>query len=211
MKLRKQNNPEGFYESFSDLIFATMAIFVLLFVIIITQVKPEGVPVSDFEEIAEQLEEAQAMKDEAESKAETLEKELQKALEEKGDVFLLTIINWSEKRDVDMYVIDPAGRVFSYKNKRYNNTPGELSYDVTTGPGTEIWEISNPPKGRYLVYADLFGNGGPATVQGRVYFRNQKILFNRKQLNRSSRDGSTKILLAKIEVLDDAEIKIDRM
>lgn len=42
--LRRKTKPEGFYESFSDLIFATMAIFILLFVVILSQVNPKPKP-----------------------------------------------------------------------------------------------------------------------------------------------------------------------
>jgi len=44
MKLSKNNKNESFYEVFSDLIFATMAIFVLLFIIVALLMKPSDDP-----------------------------------------------------------------------------------------------------------------------------------------------------------------------
>lgn len=45
----QKNKGDGFYEVFSDLIFATMAIFVLLFIVIITQVKPDNTKSFEFD------------------------------------------------------------------------------------------------------------------------------------------------------------------
>lgn len=44
MKLRRSGKSESFYEAFSDLIFTTMAIFILLFIVIMTEVNARPKP-----------------------------------------------------------------------------------------------------------------------------------------------------------------------
>ncbi len=56
MKLKSSNSPTSFYETFSDLIFATMAIFVLLMIIFVVQINLD----TSVKELLEQIEQETA-------------------------------------------------------------------------------------------------------------------------------------------------------
>ena len=81
MKLKSESKVVGFYESFSDLIFATMAIFVLLmivFVVLVQESSPIGKAKKQLEAIKEQIEETKAETLEAEEEAKAKEAEIAK-------------------------------------------------------------------------------------------------------------------------------------
>ncbi len=59
------------------------------------------------------------------------------------------------KQDVDLHVVDPAGKEFYYSAKTHADRPGELSEDNIVGPGTEVWEVRDAPKGKYHIYSEL--------------------------------------------------------
>lgn len=81
MKLKSESKVVGFYESFSDLIFATMAIFVLLmivFVVLVQESSPIGKAKKQLEAIKEQIEETKAETQQAEEEAKAKEAEIAK-------------------------------------------------------------------------------------------------------------------------------------
>lgn len=90
MKLGRRRRFESFYESFSDLIFGTMAIFVLLMIIFLTmvnEVKEQSVSKETYEQLQAasktRIEQAQASAEEARQQAEALaaaNKELEQAV-----------------------------------------------------------------------------------------------------------------------------------
>jgi hypothetical protein len=75
MRLGKPNRSTSFYESFSDLIFGTMAIFVLIVIVLALQVRPDGVPADVHKQALEEVAQAQALNDELQKKVLELEKE----------------------------------------------------------------------------------------------------------------------------------------
>ena len=92
MRRRRSGNSESFYESFSDLIFAVMAIFVLLFIILMTQVNPKGISVEEYEKVVAELEEREEQVEELQENLEEAEQEVEDANKNKGNVFM--IIAW---------------------------------------------------------------------------------------------------------------------
>ena len=79
MKLSPPSETTSFYEVFSDLIFATMAIFVLIIIVLIIQVRPEGVPAETVAEMEQQFAEAlEELEEENQEQAEQLEEAQQK-------------------------------------------------------------------------------------------------------------------------------------
>lgn len=70
MKLSPPSQETSFYEVFSDLIFATMAIFVLIIIVLIIQVRPEGVPAEELAELEKEMEEQAKELEETQKKLE---------------------------------------------------------------------------------------------------------------------------------------------
>ena len=76
--------------------------------------------------------------------------------------FLFVTMNFSERPDVDLHVIDPAGHRFFYGCRDashcadLNSARGLLTADDTEGPGLEVWYVNEMPSGRYQVCINLY-------------------------------------------------------
>ncbi|MDR7093838.1 vWA domain-containing protein [Hydrogenophaga laconesensis] len=75
MKLGRSPRHSSFYESFSDLMFGTMAIFVLLVIILATQVRPDGVPSQVHQEALDEVARARAITEALQKQVAELEKQ----------------------------------------------------------------------------------------------------------------------------------------
>lgn len=89
--------------------------------------------------------------------------------------FLVVAIEWDERCDIDLYVNDPLGNEFSYKKKNetggdFPNSQGQLSLDMTDGPGIELWQNPSAPPGDYRVSYDSLCSI-PVEVKGWVIDR----------------------------------------
>ena len=105
--------------------------------------------------------------------------------------FLAIVIQWdTDRHDVDLHVIDAAGKEFYFRHKTAPGRSGELSVDTTRGPGVEVWEITEAPAGKYQVYYNLFdrqGNNADAVVKGGVYHRDGHHRFRVRRLRQQGR------------------------
>ena len=107
--------------------------------------------------------------------------ELQSCQQELRKKFLLVLISWGSKDDVDLHVVDPAGNEFYYQQRDYSGTPARLEEDNTRGPGNEVWLHPQATPGEYKLYYKLFdkrSSGGgrgarrhpdPARAAGRAH------------------------------------------
>ena len=124
--------------------------------------------------------------------------------------FLAVVVQWATAlHDVDLHVIDAAGREFSFKAKTIPGRPGELSVDTTKGPGVEIWEVSEAPPGEYRVLYNLFddnGNRAPAIVKGGVYHRDGHDRLRARRLTRQGRRNAMPV--AVVTVKDDGTVEV---
>jgi hypothetical protein len=81
---------------------------------------------------------------------------------EQSRPFLVVVIEWTERCDVDLYVKDPYGNQFYYghANRSGEDFPGteaQLSLDMRDGPGTEMWVNPKAEPGLYEVSYRLAG------------------------------------------------------
>lgn len=79
-----------------------------------------------------------------------------------GKTFLIVGIEWDERCDVDFYITDPRGQKFYHAAKNdtfttFPNSKGQLSLDMTDGPGLEIWQNPEAESGLYKISYELFG------------------------------------------------------
>ena len=123
--------------------------------------------------------------------------------------FLAVVIHWNtDKHDVDLHIVDAAGKEFYYDAQTIPGRPGELSVDMVTGPGVEIWElVSQAPAGEYRVLYNLYsrhGNTAPAAVEGGVYYRDGSLRFRERRLTEVDR----KILIAVVTVASDGRVEV---
>ena len=106
--------------------------------------------------------------------AEQAEEELDACRHALQQSFLLVIASWGSRADVDLHVVDPAGREFYYQNRRQPGTPAALEEDNTFGPGNEVWLHPSAEPGRYRVCYKLF-RGSRARVRGSVLWQEGKV------------------------------------
>lgn len=103
--------------------------------------------------------------------------------------FMVVIMSWSTADDVDLHVIDPAGREFSHRQEEYPGSEAKFEEDVTNGPGNELWLHPKVTPGEYVVeyvyYTDR-NPSGPVRVRGTVLHRDGRIALPEVTLRSAS-------------------------
>ena len=96
------------------------------------------------------------------------QEDLQQCTRELRKKFLLILISWGTRDDVDLFVRDPQGNIFFYKKKAHHGTPAKFEEDNTRGPGNEIWLHPQTTPGRYEICYHFYDNhSGKNSVQVR--------------------------------------------
>ena len=104
-----------------------------------------------------------------ESRNRQMQQELQSCEKELRKKFVLVVISWGTPDDIDLHVIDPAGREFFFGRKHIPGSLAKLEEDNTKGPGNEIWLHPAAEPGTYEVYYKYFrGSTGNVPVRGAV-------------------------------------------
>jgi tetratricopeptide (TPR) repeat protein len=106
-----------------------------------------------------------SVKDYAAARLETLGKHLPF-----GTADVVVTMMWNQDQtDVDLHVFEPSGEECSYQHKR-TKSGGQITSDITTGFGPEMYFNANAPRGRYEVKAKFFSNGQNRTsTRNKVY------------------------------------------
>lgn len=95
-------------------------------------------------------------------------------------LFLVVAIEWDDPYDVDLVVKAPDGFEFTFNTKTRPASGGrpaastaELSLDMLSGPGIEVWQDARPVSGEYRVYYSVGAIRGATSipVQGWVIDR----------------------------------------
>ena len=107
---------------------------------------------------------------ECESRNRDLEADLSSCQAQARKKFLLIIMSWNTGDDIDLHVLDPAGREFYYGNRSFSGSRAKLEEDNTRGPGNEIWLHPLAEAGTYRVYYKYFNTdkGESVLVRGGV-------------------------------------------
>jgi len=126
------------------------------------------------------------------NKIENLSRQLT-SLEESNNKsnFLAFVMSWSNpKQDIDLYVTDPSGRTFDFKNRNYKDHPGFLVLDTRQGPGVEVWQSDRIVPGvysfRYFFY-NAYGNTDPCSIQGTLFTSKGQVSLPLVTLNPQSK------------------------
>jgi len=105
-----------------------------------------------------------------ESRNRQLESNLETCQAQARKKFLLVLMSWGTPDDIDLHVIDPAGREFFYQRRSFSGSRAKLEEDNTRGPGNEIWLHPAAEPGTYRVYYNYFDRriSGSVRVRGAV-------------------------------------------
>ena len=96
--------------------------------------------------------------------------------------FVLVVASWKsedEDNDVDLHVVDPAGREFYHGKKTHAGSAAVFEEDTIKGPGNEIWVHPNAEAGRYRIcymfYRDRVPRPSRPKVRGTIFWQEGKI------------------------------------
>lgn len=130
--------------------------------------------------------------------------------------FLAVAISWTNSDDIDLYVEDPRGNVFSYKQTSVPGSEAGFEEDTRQGPGNELWIHPAVKEGRYRIYYHLFrmrGNGG-GNVRGKVIYRGGRKRLNNVPIRSGALRGTCcgsrtqPTLVATIDVDRDGKVTV---
>jgi len=122
---------------------------------------------NDAGEAQQQLQQCQSDLQQCQADREQSHRDLQQCTEQLRKKFLLVLISWGNRNDVDLHVVDPNGREFYYSKKTHPGTPAKLEEDNQNGPGNEIWLHPQATPGEYRVYYKLYAKRGSGSTQVR--------------------------------------------
>ncbi|MFT5303932.1 MAG: tetratricopeptide (TPR) repeat protein, partial [Mariniblastus sp.] len=97
------------------------------------------------------------------ARLETLKKTLKF---ESADVLISMMWN-TDQTDVDLHIVEPNGEECSYENRR-TRSGGNITSDITTGFGPEMYVNAEAPRGKYEIKVKYFANR-----QNRTELRNK--------------------------------------
>jgi hypothetical protein len=121
-----------------------------------------------------------------------------------ADTFLIIVMQWEENVDVDLYVTDMTGpqpREFSWSKSNQNGeqfpgTEAQLSFDVGSGPGIEIWLDPSAKAGEYKIeYFRQPRVGSPVVASGYYIDRTGRHPLPPKTLTDAARRMTSAILV----------------
>ena len=125
---------------------------------------------SELEQTRTQLIETTEALEQCRQQSESMGDQLAQCIELMNSTFLMITAIWDNTDDVDLHVIDPEGNEFYFGTQSFPGVPGELTRDITTGPGVEVWEEVDARTGAYSVMLNLYGGNG-GVVNGGIYSR----------------------------------------
>lgn len=99
----------------------------------------------------------------AKARLETLKKNLHF---ESADL-LITMMWNTDQTDVDLHIVEPSGEECSYENKK-TRSGGQITSDITTGFGPEMYSNRDAPNGKYEIKVKYFSSN-----QNRTEMRNK--------------------------------------
>ena len=122
--------------------------------------------------------------------------------------FLLVIMSWSTTDDVDLHVVDPAGREFFFRQRNHRGSIAVLEEDNIRGPGNEIWLHPAAEPGRYQVCYKLYTRRGlsGSEVRGSVLWQEGSLPVPRVELGREDEVR----LAVQILVDTNGNVSVDR-
>lgn len=123
-----------------------------------------------------------------------------------ADTFLIIVMQWEDNVDVDLYVTDltgPQPREFSWSNSNqdgqlFPDTEAQLSFDITLGPGIEIWIDPSAKAGEYKIeYFRQPTVSKPVVTSGYYIDRTGRHPLPSKTLTDSARRATAAVLVLK--------------
>ena len=170
-----------------DLFASALGAFILLAVVALPYFGNTGNSPENVAKIKKELKQAKSKLAACQKKSKKQQSDLNKCSAQLKKKFLLVLMSWKTKGDVDLHVVDPNGNEFYYKKRSFPGTSAKFEEDGTKGPGNEIWLHPAATPGKYKVYYKYFSKrqkqasirGAMVTPDGRTEFR--RVTLKRKK------------------------------
>ena len=131
---------------------------------------------ADLADTESDLEDSRQAEERTSAQVAELEGELESCYALSRRTFVLIVISWSSRDDVDLHVIDPQGREFYWRERNFPGTPARLEEDNIFGPGNEIWLHPAAQPGDYeILYKYYTKRSRRAEVRGAVLVQTGRI------------------------------------
>lgn len=187
---RKNREINIFSISALDLFASAMGAFLLIAVAALPYyLKTNPKLLQELQQTQQQLQQAQQENqqtqqqlNQCQTRNQQVEEQITACREQLSKTFLTIMILWGQEDvDIDLHVIDPDGNHFYFsKNNRtrgdFSGTAAQLTWDVTDGPGVELWESFEPKPGLYKVSYNYYAGNASTDVLGKVYFKDGAII-----------------------------------
>jgi hypothetical protein len=123
-----------------------------------------------------------------------------------AQTFVLVVVSWGSRDDVDLHIIDPRGNEYYYADETFPGSDAALEEDNTRGPGNEIWLSPLAMPGDYEIYLNMFAkrDDSPVSVRGSILHQNGRTALPETTL---SSEGQ-KPLVVSFTVDDEGEVTI---
>ena len=179
---------------------------------------------AEVERLRAELEAAQSESAQTQPALQRCQEQLEVCEERLLRTFLIVVIHWEtgdnryyKSHDVDLHIIDAAGREFNYQAKTIPGRPGELRWDTQHSPGVEIWEVPEAPPGRYRILYNFYSRGvseetpnpPDPIVQGGVSYRDGHHRFRKRPLDPNQIGRANAMLVAVLTVNEDGSVDVD--
>ena len=180
---------------------------------------------AEVERLRAELEAAQSESAQTQPALQRCQERLEVCEERLLRTFLTVVIHWGKdddqyyrSQDVDLHIIDAAGREFNYQAKTIPGRPGELRWDTQHSPGVEIWEVPEAPPGQYRFLYNFYSRAAPRAdgveipnpiVEGGVSYRDGHHRFRTRTLDPDDIGRANAMLVAVLTVNEDGSVDID--
>ncbi|HXI06876.1 MAG: hypothetical protein ACRC1G_19775 [Bradyrhizobium sp.] len=125
--------------------------------------------------------------------------------------FLVVQIQWRERADVNLIVVDPDGNRFTPEKPNrggsdFSNSNGQLSIDMKVGPGIEVWQNPATIAGDYKIIYHAEKLVDPSVTVGGWYI--QRSTGRKKLRERTLSSIGTDLLAATITVTSSGTVTV---
>jgi len=122
--------------------------------------------------------------------------------------FVIVAIEWDDPYDVDLFITQAGGREYSWQTRTHPGSEAQLSLDMQTGPGIEVWQNPKADEGTYEVAYSILGLDGSNTVPVKGWVIDRA--GGRQPLpERTLKASDTRVRVATVRVNRDGTITIN--
>ena len=189
-----------------DLFASAMGAFILITIILLPYFPNTGDSPERIEAIKAALSQCQKDLKKTRQQLQQAQQERDACKTELSKTFVLVLMSWGKRDDIDLHVVDPANREYYYRKRSFSGSPAKFEEDNTRGPGNEIWLHPKADPGEYRIYYKYFSrrSEGSVSIRGAVLHKGGRIPITTQTLGRKGE----KRLITTVIVTADGNVSV---